>query len=154
MFLQLSGVGKSTLVNALTGAERATGGVNDVTGARTSHLFLRQSPHGPERVRERGSWTPRHPLLGLAHVSEENLLRVHDPRAATAPPGAAGTREDSPGCALDAWPRRPEALPPRWSGWSRCAGCWRRCVGRPSRATATACRGDTVGACAHRATTR
>ena len=59
-----SGVGKSTMVNALTGAERATGGVNAVTG-RGRHtsssalaLKLADAPAG--------SWiidTPGHPLL-------------------------------------------------------------------------------------------
>ena len=43
VFLGPSGVGKSTLVNALTGAQRATGGVNDVTG-RGRHCLLYTSP--------------------------------------------------------------------------------------------------------------
>ncbi|MDQ0825184.1 ribosome biogenesis GTPase [Arthrobacter sp. B2I5] len=71
-----SGVGKSTMVNALTGAERATGGVNAVTGrgrhTSSSALALRLADAPP------GSWiidTPGIRSFGLAHVDPDRILR-------------------------------------------------------------------------------
>jgi ribosome biogenesis GTPase len=69
-----SGVGKSTLVNALVpGADRAVGVVNDVTGrgrhTSTSALMLRL----PD-----GGWivdTPGIRSFGLAHVDPDHLIR-------------------------------------------------------------------------------
>lgn len=114
VFLGPSGVGKSTLVNALTGAERATGGVNDVTGRgrHTSSSARALTVPGTSP----GTWvvdTPGIRSLGLAHVSEENLLNAFTdlvPATAHCPRGCRHT-EGSPGCALDAWVHRPEASP-------------------------------------------
>ena len=114
VFLGPSGVGKSTLVNALTGSERATGGVNDVTGRgrHTSSSALALTVPGTRP----GTWvvdTPGIRSLGLAHVSEENLLDAFTdlvPATADCPRGCLHTA-DSPGCALDAWVHRPEASP-------------------------------------------
>ena len=112
VFLGPSGVGKSTLVNALTGSERATGGVNDVTGrgrhTSSSARALRMPDTSP------GTWvidTPGIRSLGLAHVSEEELLNSFTdlvPATADCPRGCLHT-QDSPGCALDEWVQRPEA---------------------------------------------
>ena len=59
-----SGVGKSTMVNALTGAERATGGVNAVTGrgrhTSSSALALKVNDAPGRKLDHRH---PRHPLL-------------------------------------------------------------------------------------------
>jgi ribosome biogenesis GTPase / thiamine phosphate phosphatase len=69
-----SGVGKSTLVNALTGAERATGDVNAVTG-RGRHT---SSSSIALRVRD-GGWiidTPGVRSFGLGHVEPENVFRA------------------------------------------------------------------------------
>ena len=101
-----SGVGKSTLVNALTGADRATGGVNAVTGrgrhTSSSALALRVEHASP------GSWiidTPGIRSFGLAHVDPDRIVESFDELAeaiAGCPKGCRHT-ESSPGCALDAW---------------------------------------------------
>ncbi len=97
-----SGVGKSTLVNALVpGTNRAIGVVNDNTGrgrhTSTSALLLRL----PE-----GGWivdTPGIRSFGLAHVEPDQLIHAFaDLAAETANcPRACGHSESDPGCALD-----------------------------------------------------
>ena len=101
-----SGVGKSTLVNALTGAQRATGGVNAVTGrgrhTSSSALALRV-PDSPA-----GTWiidTPGVRSFGLAHVEPDRIVEAFDelgPAIAECPKGCTHLAE-APGCALDAW---------------------------------------------------
>jgi ribosome biogenesis GTPase len=69
-----SGVGKSTLVNALTGSTRAIGVVNLVTG-RGRHT---SSSSVALRVRD-GGWvidTPGVRSFGLGHVQPENVFRA------------------------------------------------------------------------------
>ncbi|QNN51926.1 ribosome small subunit-dependent GTPase A [Nocardioides mesophilus] len=74
-----SGVGKSTLVNALVpGTDRAIGHVNAVTGrgrhTSTSALMLALPPHG-----DRAGWivdTPGIRSFGLAHVESRHLIRA------------------------------------------------------------------------------
>lgn len=97
-----SGVGKSTLVNALVPeAERVTGVVNDITGrgrhTSTSAVAL---PLGG------GGWvvdTPGVRSFGLGHVDPASFVS-HFPDLA---PGALecprGCRHDEPDCALDGW---------------------------------------------------
>ncbi|MFC8303080.1 ribosome small subunit-dependent GTPase A [Specibacter sp. NPDC057265] len=72
-----SGVGKSTMVNALTGSRRATGGVNAVTGrgrhTSSSALALQLKNGLP------GSWiidTPGIRSFGLAHVNADRILQA------------------------------------------------------------------------------
>ncbi|HEY8294758.1 MAG TPA: ribosome small subunit-dependent GTPase A, partial [Micrococcaceae bacterium] len=72
-----SGVGKSTMVNALTGSQRATGGVNAVTGrgrhTSSSALALRLAGGTA------GSWiidTPGIRSFGLAHVDPDRILQA------------------------------------------------------------------------------
>ena len=123
-----SGVGKSTMVNALTGAERATGGVNAVTG-RGRHtsssalaLKLADAPTG--------SWiidTPGIRSFGLAHVDPDRILHSF-------PDLAPGTEACERGCKHDAVRRelrrgrlggRPAMQdPPARPGLPPCAGCW------------------------------
>lgn len=101
-----SGVGKSTLVNALTGAQRATGGVNAVTGrgrhTSSSALALRM-PDSPA-----GTWiidTPGVRSFGLAHVEADRIVEAFDelgPAIAECPKGCTHLAE-APGCALDDW---------------------------------------------------
>ncbi len=100
-----SGVGKSTLVNALVpGADRAVGIVNDVTGrgrhTSTSALMLRL----PEETG--GGWivdTPGIRSFGLAHLQPDSLLRAFpdlDALTVDCPRGCTHT-ENEPECALD-----------------------------------------------------
>ncbi|MGC4939535.1 ribosome small subunit-dependent GTPase A [Kribbella sp. DT2] len=97
-----SGVGKSTLVNALVpGTNRAIGVVNDNTGrgrhTSTSALLLRLP---------KGGWivdTPGIRSFGLAHVQPDQLIHAFADLAAetTNCPRACGHSESDPGCALD-----------------------------------------------------
>lgn len=82
MLLGHSGVGKSTLVNALTGADRATGHVNAVTGRgrHTSSSALALQPVStPELHVPPGTWiidTPGIRSFGLAHVPPEQVVQA------------------------------------------------------------------------------
>lgn len=106
-----SGVGKSTLLNALVpGADRATGAVNDVTGrgrhTSSSALAL--------RLPDRSGWvidTPGVRSFGLGHVDPEDLLDAFAdlaPLAEECPRGCTHLA-DSPDCALDEAVARGEA---------------------------------------------
>jgi len=99
-----SGVGKSTLVNALIpGADRAVGTVSPVTGRgrHTSSSAVALPLPG-------GGWlidTPGLRGFGLAHVTPERVVRAFPDLA----PGTAacprGCNHLQPDCALDAWVR-------------------------------------------------
>ena len=101
-----SGVGKSTLVNALVpDALRAVGVVNDVTGrgrhTSSSAVALRLPGHA--------GWvidTPGVRSFGLAHVGIETILGAFSDLAAVVeercPRGCTHT-EEAPDCALDLW---------------------------------------------------
>jgi ribosome biogenesis GTPase len=102
-----SGVGKSTLVNALVpDARRATGVVNDVTGrgrhTSTSAVALEVPDAGaPTWVID----TPGVRSFGLAHVDPANLLHAFadlDEVARECPRGCTHLA-DAPDCALDEW---------------------------------------------------
>ena len=120
-----SGVGKSTLVNALCpDADRATGHVNDVTGrgrhTSTSALGLRLPPLPPSHDREdvraqeaepvdpdAAGWiidTPGIRSFGLAHVDPDRIIGHFPELAEGADEGCPrGCTHDEPDCALDAW---------------------------------------------------
>lgn len=98
-----SGVGKSTLVNALVpGALRAVGVVNDVTGrgrhTSTSAVAL--------RLPDESGWvvdTPGIRSFGLAHVDLARIIQHFpdlEPGTAGCPRGCTHDEEE---CALDAW---------------------------------------------------
>ncbi len=100
-----SGVGKSTLVNALVpGTDRATSHVNEVTGrgrhTSTSALAL-ELADDPE-----GGWiidTPGFRSFGLAHVEVDDVLRAFpdlDDASADCPRGCTHAATE-PECALD-----------------------------------------------------
>lgn len=97
-----SGVGKSTLVNALVpDAQRATGRVNDVTGrgrhTSTSAVAL-ELPHG--------GWvidTPGVRSFGLAHVDPSRVINAFEDLATGTDACPRACSHDEPECGLDAW---------------------------------------------------
>lgn len=110
-----SGVGKSTLINALVpDAKRATGVVNDVTG-RGRHtstsavaLALPVSSSDGEPSDAFDGWvidTPGVRSFGLAHVEVSHLLRAFDDLDDVAQECPRGCTHlaDAPDCALDDW---------------------------------------------------
>jgi ribosome biogenesis GTPase len=95
-----SGVGKSTLVNALVpGTARATGAVNDVTGRGRHTSASAVAVPLPD-----GGWvvdTPGVRSFGLAHVDPDRIVAAFpdlEPGTAECPRGCT---HDEPECALD-----------------------------------------------------
>jgi ribosome biogenesis GTPase len=113
-----SGVGKSTLVNALVpGAARATGGVNLVTG-RGRHV----SSSAVALPLVGGGWvidTPGIRSFGVAHVDLDRVIRAFPELE----PGTAGCprscTHDEPDCALDEWVATGHADPDRLASFRR-----------------------------------
>lgn len=106
-----SGVGKSTMVNALTGADRATGGVNVVTGrgrhTSSSAVALNLEPTADlDTHTARTSWiidTPGVRTFGLAHVDADDVLSAFEDLVEGSAGCEPGCVHESPqgGCALD-----------------------------------------------------
>ena len=122
-----SGVGKSTLVNALVpDAGRETGDVNAVTGrgrhTSTSALML-PLPGGAANP-SGGGWivdTPGIRSFGLAHVEPEHLIEAFpdlDEMTEECPRGCTHGA-DEPECGLDAAVERGEADPDRVASFRR-----------------------------------
>jgi ribosome biogenesis GTPase len=138
-----SGVGKSTMVNALTGAERATGGVNAVTG-RGRHtsssalaLKLTDAPAG--------SWiidTPGIRSFGLAHVDPDRILRSFPDLEPGTDACERGCKHNSAAvnCGLDSWVAEGKAGPTgpaRLASLRRLLGSDPRLVGQESKELGT-----------------
>lgn len=100
-----SGVGKSTLLNAVTGADRAVGHVNVVTGrgrhTSSSALAIPLNQAGTSLLID----TPGIRSFGMGFVDPDTVVAAFEelgPAIVECPRGCAHTH-DSPGCALDAW---------------------------------------------------
>ncbi|HEX5569158.1 MAG TPA: ribosome small subunit-dependent GTPase A [Streptomyces sp.] len=114
-----SGVGKTTLVNALVpDRQRATGRVNEVTGRgrHTTTSALALPLPGSEPGEERAGWvidTPGVRSFGLHHVDPSRVIHAFPDLK----PGTAGCpracSHDEPDCALDDWVAAGHAEPAR-----------------------------------------
>ena len=132
VFIGHSGVGKSTLVNALIpGAGRTIGVVNDVTGrgrqTSTSAIVLELPPHRVDGVDLEPGWvidTPGVRSFGLSHVTRENIVAAFgdlDVLTAGCPRGC--THETgAPECALDGAVARGELSRARLESFRRMLG--------------------------------
>lgn len=107
-----SGVGKSTLVNALVpDADRATGRVNDVTGRGRHTSTSVQALWLPS-----GGWivdTPGIRSFGLAHVDPTRVANAFEDLAAGTDACPRSCSHNEPDCGLDAWVAAGHTTPER-----------------------------------------
>jgi ribosome biogenesis GTPase len=133
VFVGHSGVGKSTLVNALIpGALRAIGKVNEVTGrgrqTSTSAVALRLPERDPAAaVTGSGSWvidTPGVRSFGLSHVSRDRIIAAFDDLDAITVdcPRGCSHEADAPECALDVAVADGRLAPARLASFRRMLG--------------------------------
>ena len=113
-----SGVGKSTMVNALVpGADRATGSVNAVTGRgrHTSSSAIALELPG-------GGWvidTPGVRSFGLAHVDLARVIEAFPDLAAGTAECPRGCSHDEAECGLDDWVANGQSDPARLASLRR-----------------------------------
>jgi ribosome biogenesis GTPase / thiamine phosphate phosphatase len=125
VFVGHSGVGKSTLVNALIpGADRAIGAVNVVTG-RGRHIS--SSAIALRLPDSANSWvidTPGVRSFGLSHVSRDGIIAAFDDLRTIAEDCPRGCRHDdaAPECALDAAVANGDLSPSRLASFRRMLG--------------------------------
>ena len=110
MLLGHSGVGKSTLVNALVeNAQRATGDVNDVTG-RGRHT---SSSAIALELNDNSGWiidTPGVRSFGLAHVERDRVIGAFSEFADAIEHCPRNCSHDEEGCALNSMITDPNSL--------------------------------------------
>ena len=130
VFVGHSGVGKSTLVNALIpGADRAIGVVNEVTGRgrhTSSSAIALQLPPGSHHDNH-NSWvidTPGVRSFGLSHVSRNRIVAAFgDLAAITADcPRGCSHETGAPECALDSAVADGRLAPVRLESFRRMLG--------------------------------
>ncbi|OON81246.1 ribosome small subunit-dependent GTPase A [Streptomyces tsukubensis] len=117
-FVGHSGVGKTTLVNALVAQDRqrSTGHVNAVTGRGRHTTVSALALPLPEGGGRRGGWvvdTPGVRSFGLHHVEPSRVIKAFpdlEPGTENCPRGCT---HDEPECALDAWVEEGHADPAR-----------------------------------------
>lgn len=109
-----SGVGKSTLVNALAPkSDRATGAVSEATGRGRHVSSSVQALRLPEAV---GGWvvdTPGIRSFGLAHVHRDRVIRSFSDLAPALDDCPRGCSHREPDCGLDPWVASNQARPER-----------------------------------------
>jgi ribosome biogenesis GTPase / thiamine phosphate phosphatase len=125
VFVGHSGVGKSTLVNALIpGADRTIGAVNVVTG-RGRHIS--SSAIALRLPDSNNSWvidTPGVRSFGLSHVSRDRIIAAFDDLRTIAESCPRGCQHDeaAPECALDVAVANGDLSPSRLASFRRMLG--------------------------------
>lgn len=104
-----SGVGKSTLLNQLTEADRQTGDVNDVTGRgrhTSSSAYAVPLKDFPEQIAAANSWlidTPGVRAFGLSHLDPSKIVAAFDDLLEITNSCMTNCSHNEADCALNAW---------------------------------------------------
>jgi len=128
VFIGHSGVGKSTLVNALIpDAHRTTGEVNEVTGKgrhTSTAAYAMRLPGLPQAPDEDPGWvidTPGVRSFGLSHVSRDRIISAFEDldRFVADCPRGCSHEDGAPDCGLDAAVARGELSAARLASFRR-----------------------------------
>lgn len=104
-----SGVGKSTLLNRLTEADRSTGDVNDVTGRgrhTSSSAYAVALKDFPNQLATANSWlidTPGVRAFGLSHLDTSKIVAAFDDLLEITNSCMTNCSHNEADCALNAW---------------------------------------------------